>query len=544
MRDTSAQRQSKAVTIAYASLAGIILLVIAAIALVIVPPSPPSVSEFAPQAVEQIDQAPDQQSSRFGSGAGGACVEGQICEGLDAVRMAPSRRVIEKTRVRRCVGDPPRQIEDPQSPPCVNYWQGDNGGATAQGVTRDEIRVAVPDPQTYEVLVSFFNSRFEFYGRKMRLVKYSYKGLYTPQEARASAVAANESVSFATFLGNGRTGPFLDEAARLKLITISHNTEDSEQQAARYHPFVWSYLLNGDQWSRHLEEFVCKSLVERPAQFAGSAYSLTPRSFAVLQLVDSVGSGRTDASPLVAGLQGCGAEVSSHEYSGSSQPSLNNRLLMADFQRRGITTVIVFGYDGFTVRSDFMPSASSSGYQPEWLLAKPGFVGESDWSLAPADQTQHLFGLLVDSKGLYLADKPPTWAYHEMGQQTGEEKSGSNSADSEEGAYKNLLILSSGIQAAGPDLDPDTFARGLQRLVFPNPGAASSPYYQATVGFGADHSMNDDVGLIWWSPGAPATSKRASDVGGWCYVQRGARWKLGHWPTRDHPLFDLTQPCR
>lgn len=44
-------------------------------------------------------------------------------------------------KVRRCVGDPPRQIEDPHSPPCVPYWAGGNGGATWPGVTADEVRI-------------------------------------------------------------------------------------------------------------------------------------------------------------------------------------------------------------------------------------------------------------------------------------------------------------------------------------------------------------------------------------------------------------------
>ncbi len=136
------RRQSKSIPLLYGGLAGLLLIVISAMALVFVPPSPPQVAEFAPQAVEQIEDSPKQQSSQFGGGAG-VCAKGQVCEGPDGVAIAPPKRVIEKARVRRCVGDPPRQTEDPQSPPCVNYWQVDNGGAPAKGVTRDEIRVAV-----------------------------------------------------------------------------------------------------------------------------------------------------------------------------------------------------------------------------------------------------------------------------------------------------------------------------------------------------------------------------------------------------------------
>ena len=80
---------------------------------------------------------------------------------------------IHVTRSRRCIGDPPRQIEDPQSPPCVPYWEGDNGGATTRGVTRNEIRLAAPnwDAFKYPALEAFFNRRFEFYGRSLHLLE-------------------------------------------------------------------------------------------------------------------------------------------------------------------------------------------------------------------------------------------------------------------------------------------------------------------------------------------------------------------------------------
>src|SRR5581483_5682288 len=32
---------------------------------------------------------------------------------------------------KQCVGNPPRQTEDPLSPPCVAFYSGNNGGATA-----------------------------------------------------------------------------------------------------------------------------------------------------------------------------------------------------------------------------------------------------------------------------------------------------------------------------------------------------------------------------------------------------------------------------
>jgi len=42
-----------------------------------------------------------------------------------------------------CVGDPPRQTDDPLSPPCVGPYRGDNGGATSMGVSRGTIKVVL-----------------------------------------------------------------------------------------------------------------------------------------------------------------------------------------------------------------------------------------------------------------------------------------------------------------------------------------------------------------------------------------------------------------
>src|SRR5687768_6307208 len=101
---------------------------------------PPTIAEFAPQAIEQITDSPDDQTSSRSERAGEDPAATDA--GLGAV--PPAAPALDAPRVRRCVGDPPRQIEYPQSPPCVPYWDGDNGGATYKGVTRDEIRVVVP----------------------------------------------------------------------------------------------------------------------------------------------------------------------------------------------------------------------------------------------------------------------------------------------------------------------------------------------------------------------------------------------------------------
>ncbi|MHB8510258.1 MAG: hypothetical protein ACYDGR_16705 [Candidatus Dormibacteria bacterium] len=90
-----------------------------------------------------------------------------------------------------CVGNPARQTEDPLSPPCVPFWQGDNGGVTSKGVTRSAITIILADARyghdgdvysdppktndspidtTTRLLLRYFQSRFQTYGRTVRLI--------------------------------------------------------------------------------------------------------------------------------------------------------------------------------------------------------------------------------------------------------------------------------------------------------------------------------------------------------------------------------------
>ena len=102
--------------------------------------SPPAIAEFAPQPQHPISQAPSEQTSSLGHGQGGAGA------GLPSPSPSPAAQPLPANAVYlHCVGDPPRQTEDPQSPPCVAYWQGANGGATYKGVSKSSIYVGFPD---------------------------------------------------------------------------------------------------------------------------------------------------------------------------------------------------------------------------------------------------------------------------------------------------------------------------------------------------------------------------------------------------------------
>ncbi len=568
MSVTPRKRQSKAVTLAYASLAGIILLVIAAVALVVVPPSPPSVAEFAPQAQEQILDAPNQQSSQFGAGAG-ACAVGQVCEEGTAGRPGQgSRKVIEKARVRRCVGDPPRQIEDPQSPPCINYFEGDNGGATWKGVTRDEIRVAtMRGMANFDApFVEFFNRRFEFYGRKIRLVGADSDPDPTldPSVQRARAVKVAEefrafaSLSFFTSSAYDMSS-YYDELARRGVLSFQSESlyQSEPNDYAKFSPYQWNYRLSLDQIEQNVAEWICAGLAGQKASYGGPDVSDHERVFGLIIVAD--GADRyPDAKWLQDDLSTCGARPARVAQLKNSASSTQWRSTLSDYKLAGVTSLLCLCHWG-SFYGGALGNASDVGYFPEWLVSGLGqqdedfTVGGSNTrpdenlpvapSAAPAAQRAHLFGIASRNKVLRPENLPWYWALREVAP-----NSSAGALFVNPWRYSALLQLASGIQMAGPNLTPQTFQEGLFRTRFPNPGCGGPPYYQACVGFSdRRHTMIDDLGLIWWDEKAENLSQDSGTQkrGAFCYVGAGARYSIGNWSQApSDEFFDTSRPCR
>jgi len=99
------------------------------------------------------------------------------------------------------------------------------------------------------------------------------------------------------------------------------------------------------------------------------------------------------------------------------------------------------------------------------------------------------------------------------------------------------MMLSAGIQLAGPHLTPESFAAGLQRAHFANPPHRSNPG-KVTVGPG-NHSYLEDATIIWWNPSQDDADYATQ--GGFCYIDAGARRRLGGYGTGDPGLF--AQSC-
>jgi len=550
------RRPSRVVGSAYVAAALALATILAYIALTSRSDSPPQIAEFAPQAQKVINNAPSEQTSTLGSAPGGAPA---------AVPSPSPATVPSDAMLHHCVGDPPRQIEDPQSPPCVPFWKGKNGGATFNGVTPEEITVAVGQPQSWDTydagvtqatpaLLNFFNKRFETYGRTIKVVPFTASGgAVTNQHTDATTVADKNPFAVIpndSYVNNadGANLYFNDDLARRHVITMlnEQNTTLTTSHLAAMAPYEWSYFQTLDQDEANMAEMICKELNGKQPRWAGPSVATAPkRVFGVIHEVAPDGTNYEDAT-LLNGLATCGVTPFVTTYHGGYDAATYDSAI-SQMQTNHVTTITCLcqGND----LPGWETTAESQSYVPEWLINgnlqdndDQGELGEEQASA----EASHRIGISTLNKMLPLTSMPWWWAVSEGNPASNAaEYQGNDWYYGANYMYLGLLALVSGIQLAGPNLTPATFERGLQRAVFANPGSGGPPLYQARVGFaGGSHTMVQDVTPIWWSANAQSTywAGYSGGKGTWCYLDRGVRFGVGEWPRKEPDMFN--GPCQ
>ena len=450
-------------------------------------------------------------------------------------------------------GESPRQTEDPQSPPCVPYFQGNNGGATySHGVTGTTINVAFGafgDPvyeREIDDFVAYFNRRFEFYGRHINAVHAAWITPYTNSSSTQSLIddatrVDKESHAFlATSFGAtayGDDGAFRDTLARAGVM--STNAADSyvtEATMSAYQPYEWSVLPGLDRQERYLSDMVCGTLAGHAPRLAppqtSVSYPAGPpiRRWALFSNKPATGGNPPDVSILHNAMSGCGAQpivedVLPPNNTDQSQAIDNNLAKMASLD---VTTVVCF-CDQWTF-SVFTSEADKQRRHPEWFIST-SFQLDRDELIAnstnyPTDQSSNAFGVSWFNQSL----PPGQTFWHQAMREVDPNDDGYYFLPAE--IYRDLLLVASGIQMAGPNLTPTTFQEGLYKARFSNSGNGGPPYYEANVGFApGSHSQYQDARLIWWNPGGQ--SYNSSTPGTFCAVNNGQRYFLGGLPKDD-----------
>lgn len=522
---------------------------------------PPTLAEFAPVPGESsapaapIADLAHTSSAGIGSGGRGESADGS--GGSPTRTSAPTRGGVggkARAGTKRCVGKPPRQTEDPLSPPCVSFFDGDNGGAVSRGVTGDEVRIAIgyalcdgsngasptivdydehpngnedarPDPA---VLARYFEERYQTYGRRVHLWWFQPGCGSGAAVRRASVAALQERVDpFALVLYDQGDDVIVTEAAR-RGIVAQQNTGGSRDDMAEFAPYLVSVQPDLEGRAAHIAAFVCAVLADHPARYAGTPTDRErTRRFALVYNTRTDAANRGDRLIRQGIAERCGDAAGEIAHA-SGQAD-------ADVLRwRGaVTTVMFVGSPNLL----YPHSAQAQSWYPEWFVVDDRQDNGGFGRAAPPTQARNFFGIWPARR---LSEAVAEHDYHRAYKEACPACRVPATAAS---AYDALLVLFRGIQAAGPRLSAATVERGLRAI---SPRRSSDPWNPAAYFGMGDHFFIRDASVIRWDPAAlPA---RSEQPGCWRLVEDGARYRVDDWPT--HPgdgVFDregAPWPCQ
>ncbi|HZE67147.1 MAG TPA: hypothetical protein VE081_10975 [Sporichthyaceae bacterium] len=440
-------------------------------------------------------------------------------------------------------------VGDPYSPPCIAWAKGkNNGGATSLGVSADSIRVSFRLPvenisdfqsvirqlagdkadkipqstaadfrRTVQDYITYFSQRFQMYGRKLELVEWHGKGsvfnefVGAGQEAaQADAIrAAKELKTFADI--SAFTQPYNDALARHAVIAIGAPYL-SRQWFAAHQPYSWSPFPDCTSLGETVAEYLNKRVFGFPAEHAGPGMVGKPRKVGIITPDNPEYQQCLDAALKI--VNGAGNKPTRYSYTlDLAQFSDQANNLAAKIKSDGITTVVL-------LTDPLLPlllanRMSQQSYYPEWLVTGTVLTDSDEFGqLYDATQWKHAFGISQ------LGQEQPQGASFAY--------AAAKSVDPDHepifGAdlfYDFVYQLALGIQMAGPNLTPQTFAAGLHAY----PGG-SGP--EGTWGYpNGAYGPHRDAREIWWD--ADATSVVNGAPGR--YVSTNRRYKPGAWPT-------------
>ena len=450
-----------------------------------------------------------------------------------------------------CAGREKQIQGDPYSPPCI-AWEGDNGGATAKGVTPTEIKVSArilnekgfqqqlatlagaeitdqPEDvkRTMSALAEFFNKHYQFYGRKIALNFYNGKGSGTTEllgggqaEAEADATTVAEQIgAFAEI--NGGTPPFSDALARKKVIAFGAPYL-SRNWMVSHRPYNWSVATDCSIIVESVGELVEKQLVGKNADLAGDGLKGKPRKFVALapenpwyqECVD-------DGEARLKKATGKGFDLRIAYKLDINSMSNQAASIIAKLKSEGVTTVLM-GTD--PIMPVFLSSkAQEQGYNPEWIVAGTAFTDiDIVGQLYDKSQWSRAFGVSYLGKQLPVRAGLGYAAYKSI-------RAGDEPAFAVEAIYAQMSMLAIGLQMAGPQLTPQTFEQGM----FNYPGG-TGPF--GTWGFDSDsYTPTQDYRIIWWNP--TGTSSVNNKQGRYEEAYGGQRFKVGSLPKEDPKVF-------
>lgn len=465
--------------------------------------------------------------------------------------------------VKMCVDG--RQTQDPSSPPCVAFYDGEDPTATWQGVTADEVTVVValsaahtvdrngpsttppggtycdvdltdcdgdgqPDEESHawvrvaQAYSRYFNSRFQTYGRHVRVYLY-FSTASSPAARRADAADNHESLTPFSVVDQTQFGGYHESyasAAAARSMMVFGQYRGFSNAFFRHHaPMVWSYWPDVESAAHLYSSYVCTKVA--PTLVSSGPSKGEPRRYALYHADDPEHPGAALFALFVRqGLSSCGVTIPDEDvftfpYSGwhvdtegDRSYALRNALAM---KMGGYNTVLWAGGS----ENDTTKAADLIAYSPEWVVAGDGIIegqsfgqsqGQRSWSNAWVQG--------VDPRVGQLQDDPAVMAYREA------EPSGLD----EEWAsrfYREWFLLFTAIQVAGVTLTPANVEAGLRAM----PVTTSTDPFTPSGGFPAgSFTYVKDGNESWYDSEAIAPD---GSVGCYRLVKGGIRSSASTW---------------
>ena len=476
----------------------------------------------------------------------------------------------------RCTPGAP-QWNSPYAPPCVPKFTGNNGGATYNGVTKNQITLsrreypstangaqiaaqaknegyALPQvtDQVMNVFLNYFNHVYELYGRKVVIKPYTSGSNYTaellngnqaPACADAQAIAhqmkAYGDVGFGDDFEGGGTGVFAQCAAQQKLVVFQGAAYFNEAYYQSLNPYVWNNVQECQRIAEMSAEVYGTLLANKKAIYAGDpALQSQTRKFGTyvpgLPQYESCTNEFKQAMEQKYHVSPASINTEFTYNLDISTFQQQAQQAMIQFKAAGVTTVIT-ACDSFSLAL-LTKAAKAQNYHPEWLLN--GVAGDDTDAVAQTyDQTEiqgHLFGLSEAApQNTFFGPKSPAGILYQK-------LTGHQIPPGTDGDYQFLVSLFNQLQAAGPKLTPFTMSRGTHAL--PTMGAPGFVYGTWEYNTGpsgkggtGDHTAITDDRFVYWNGGA--TSPINQQKGTYIPVFGGKRYSLGNWPSSLPTLF-------
>lgn len=445
---------------------------------------------------------------------------------------------------------------------CKPSWSGsNNGGATYKGVTASSVNLVfyeAPSSQqlnsitaaggqtssqsledhTVRVYAEVFSRYFQTYGRHVNVEIFNSPAqLGDSSGTRADAVATDQQYHAFLSVGSsdvGGTGDaYLDETSRRGIVNIAGEALPQSFYAA-HAPFVFGMLPSTDTSDATVAEYIAKRLgTHSRARFGGAnsnpPVNGQPRRYGILYPTTNL-----DGTPSIYSRVGddLSRRLANEGVSTAARIGYALDINTAGTQATNavqqmkaakVTTVIC-------LCDPFSPifgtkAATDQGFFPEWL--QTGYLlGDSDFFARQYDsqQWQHDFGV----SSLPVAQKPQDtqwWkAYKSIDPNT------DPPVDAPLDFY-SLLLAFSGVEAAGPTLNPRTFSDGMFRIrLLSDSPSVPSFFYRTT-----DYGGVKDAQEVWWDPKAIGPD---GQPGHYQSVDGGHRYLLGQWPAMPTTVFD------